>query len=221
MPVERTLLLWLGPVLELGVLAGLIARRRVRRVQSLPILLLSLLATAVVIGLWPSVNTWRFWTIKATVHALLFLAVGFEIAARVFARVPRAAAAARRSIAVVVVLTVAFLVAPPHGHPALTLVPRLLAGGAWLYLGVLVLRVLFVMPLDPLHRAVLVGFGPYMMFYALTWGRVNSRAGAEWAGVFNAAVFVVALMVLLVAAWRREAKPLASPETVRLLWPWS
>lgn len=213
--------MWLGPALEVGVLAGLVARGRVRRLWSLPLLLVGLLLSGLLVAVWPTLRTWRFWTAKETAHALLFFVLGLEIVVRVFSRLPFAALATRASIGVLALVTIVLLLLPPHGHPALTLVPRLLASAAWLYLGVLAIRLLFIVPLDPLHKTVLVAVGPYMMFYAYTWGRVDSREAVAHVGYLNAMAFTLVLGALLWAAWRDEPAPEAAPETVRFLWPWS
>jgi hypothetical protein len=218
--VVRSLLIWLGPVLEVGILAGLIVRRRAGRLWTLPLLVVGLLVAGVLLGLRPELRTWRVWTLKEALHALLFLAVGFEIVGRMFANLPGAARVARLASWVVILSTAIVIVLPPYGHPALTTVPRLLAGTAWLYLAALLLRIVFLVPLDPLHKTVLIAFGPYMMLYALTWGRVGSSAEVERVGLINALAFVAVLSALLAAAWRADEGPRAAPETVRLLWPW-
>lgn len=213
--------MWSGPVLEVGILAGLVTRGRVHRLRSLPVLLVGLLGSGAAVALWPSLRTWTFWTAKEALHALLFLAVGLETSARIFGHLPGAALVARAWLVVVTVVTMAVIALPPYGHPALTLIPKLLGGTAWLYLGLLATRLFFRMPLDPLHRAVLLSVGPYMMLYAYTWGRVDSGFGVAQTGLLNALAFVAVLVVLLVASWRDERPPTGAPETVRFLWSWS
>jgi hypothetical protein len=48
------LVTWLGPVLELGILLGLIVRTRLGQVVMLPLLLVALIASATTVGLCPA-----------------------------------------------------------------------------------------------------------------------------------------------------------------------
>jgi hypothetical protein len=214
-------LMWLGPALELLIVVGLVARRRVWRLWSLAALMLALLVPGIGVAVWPELRTWSFWTAKETLHAALFLVVGFEIMVRVFGRLPGAAHTARVWSSFVILVTLAVIVLPPYGHPALTVVPRLSAGASWIFLGILLSRLVFLVPLDPLHKAVLLSIGPYTTLYAASWGRVGTREGAAFVGLTNALAFVLVLGVLVVAAWRPERPPNATTATVRFLWPWS
>jgi hypothetical protein len=218
--VWRSVLLWTGPVLEAGVLAGLIVRRRLRRAWLLPVLLVALMLSAAAVGLVPWAKSWPFWFAKELGHALLFLALGIEIAMRTFASLPGARRTLFPWLAAVVVMAVVLALTLPLGARALAGVPRLLAAVAFLYGGVYGILRLHVVPVDPLHKAVLLGFAPYLLFNAVSWGQVRSRWEHALANVANPALFVLVLLVLLVAAWREETPPRARPSLVRRLWPW-
>ena len=209
-----------GPLLEAAILACLIARGRSQRAVSLPLLLIALMVPDAVVAAFPRANTWRFWIVKESIHTVLFLALGLEIAGRAFRRLPGAAQVARRMIAAVVGVTAILVAAGWAEFAVVSALPRALVGVAWLYTGTFLVMALFSIPVDPLHKAVLLGFAPYMMVYALTWGQVKSRAGLAVVNIVNPAMFLLALTVLLVAAWRREGEPPASREVVRFLWPW-
>jgi hypothetical protein len=218
--VWRTILLWAGPVLEVAILGGLIVRRRVRRAYLLPVFLVALMLPNALIGIEPAINTWRFWSAKEALHALLAFALGLELAWRIFGHLPGAAHAAKRWILLVAVLSIALVFAAPAAHPALSIVPRLLVGTAWLYTGIALTMLRFMLPIDPLHKAILLGFAPYMMLYAATWGRVKGPATLAVANVVNPLMFVGVMVALLLAAWRDEPAPPAPPALVRFVWPW-
>jgi hypothetical protein len=209
----------MGVLFEALTLVGLCVNRRLRRAWTLPPWLLSLIGSAAVVGVCPACNTWDFWLVKEFVHAALALLLGVELAARISQNLPRARQAARRWIVFVLVMMVVLVVTAPEGPLTVNVLPRLLASIAWLYTGLVVVTIRFVLPLDPLHRAVLLGLSPYMMLYAATWG--HAAADTSVPNLVNPAMFILALVVLLRAAWLREKTPAAPREVVRFLWPWT
>lgn len=211
-------LLWAGTLLEVFVLAGLFLRRRASRLWTLPLLLAAISAYQFTIGLVPTFHTWERWLFKEFVHAGLFLLAGVELAVRVFANLPGARRAARLWLLAVLAGMLVLLLRAPEGPAVVHLLPRLLVSAAWLYMGLAIVMMRFLIPIDPLHDAVLFGLGPYMMLYAATW--MQTGADTTRAGYANAFMFLLALCVLARAAWRREEPPPGSPGLVRLLWPW-
>jgi hypothetical protein len=193
------LITWLGPVLELGILLGLIVRRRLGQVVMLPLLLVALIASATTVGLCPACNTWDFWLVKEFVHAALLLALGFEMAQRVFTDAP-ARRAARRWTAFVVMAMLALLVSGGREFLIVGILPRLIASIAWLYTGLAIVMLRYGVRTDPIHDAILSGFPPYLMLYAATWSQVTDST--RMAAFLNPLVLIGVLAALLHAAWR-------------------
>jgi hypothetical protein len=218
--VWRACLAWAGPVLESIALAGLIARGRVRRACLLAVLLIALLVTDVAQALFGWANTWSFWFAKELAHGLLFLGLGIEIMVRVFTPLPGARRSVGAWLLVVLVLALVLAFTLPIGMRALTSVPRLLLAVALLYLGVYGIMLWHMIPVDPLHRAILAGFAPYLLFSAVSWGRVQSRWEFVLADIANPVLFVLVLLALSVAAWRHEGAPPARRSVMRRLWSW-
>jgi hypothetical protein len=178
------------------------------------VFLMALAASALIVGVCAACNTWSFWIAKETVHALLALALGIEVAWRVFTPLPEARRVARSSALAVGLLTVAVLIFAPHDHPAVALLPALAGGLACFYAGTALTMMSFYVPADPLHKVVLLGLSPYMVLYAAIWpGARDPRlmAAATWAAPI---VLLFALLLLLRAA------PPAPSWLVRWLWPW-
>lgn len=214
------LLVWSGPVLELAVLAGLIVRRRVRRAWLLPAFLTAVLATNSAVALVPTLATWDFWLIKEAAHALLLLGLGLEVSARMLKPLPGAALLATLLGLGVVAATGVVLHDAPRQYLLFELIPRVLAGTAGLYIVVFLVQAVFIVPVDPLHKAILLGLSPYMLVYAITWGRVGSLAAGDTADLVNRLMAAFALLMLLEAAWKHEGAPPAPARLVRRLWPW-
>lgn len=197
-----TLVTWLGPVLELGVLTGLILRRRLSQAATLPLLLFALVLTDATVALYPQYNTWDFWLTKEFVHAALFLLLALELSHKAFAD-PAAHRAARRWVTLVIALTILLIVAAPHGRLIVEVLPRLMGALAWLYLGLAVVMLRYNARIAPLHDAILTGFAPYLIIYAATWNRASESTSA--ANIVNPLVFFVVLIALARAAWSRPS----------------
>lgn len=214
------LLSWSGPVLEVGVLLGLMWRRRLGRAWSLPVFLSAVLAADMIVALWPALNTWRFWLSIEVFHTLLLLALVLEVSFRIARSLPGPALTLSLLVPIVIAATGALWRDAPRQYVLFELVPRLLAGTAGLYIGTFLVQAFFRVPVDPLHKAVLLGLSPWMLLYAATWGRVTRADAVAMTGAVNAAMFAFALLVLLEAAWRREDGPTVRLGLLRFLWPW-
>lgn len=213
-------LLWLGPVLEIGVLAGLARRGRMGRAWMLSVFLLAVLSTNLLVAIEPSFQTWRFWLFKEALHAVLLLALVIEVAWRMVRHLPGPALALSLLLLVLAWATGLVLREAPREHVLFEVIPRLLAGTAGLYIGAFLIQACFRIPVDPVHRAVLLGLSPWMLAYAVTWGRVTGADAVPVVGQVNAWMSAFALVVLLEAAWRREDELPVPRRLWRFLWPW-
>jgi hypothetical protein len=209
---------WICSALEFSILAGLLFQRR-PTCYALGPLVLAWLVSDLVVALSPASNTWDFWLAKEIVHALLAIGVGIELSLRVLAPVPLGHLAGQRWLAAVAAFCAVLMLTAPPGPASATLVPRLLAAIAWLYLGLALVAARYSVPLTRLHGAVLLALSPYCMLYWLTWSR--AEADLATAAVVNPAAFVVVLAVLLWAAWTDDPEPPVEPALVRLVWPWT
>ncbi len=210
-------LLWLGPVLELALLIGLLARRRLPHCRALALSVCAWFVSDLSVAVWPSLNTWTFWIAKETAHAALALVLGVELSLLLLAAVPLGQLAARRWL--VALLAFAAVLVTTSAPDAISVLARLWAAIAWLYLGLALVAARYVVPLTRLHRAVLLALSPCCMLYWLTWRKVE--ADVATAALVNPVAFVVVLGVLLWAAWTDDPEPPVEPALVRLVWPWT
>lgn len=192
------MVMWLGPSIELGILAGLAVRRRLGRLVALPCLLLALIVSATVVGTCGACNTWNFWLAKEATHAALLLALAIELMLRVFPG-PARRAAAYWLVFVLAVMTA--LVLTTHHGLIVEVLPRVLGAIAWLYMGLMVVMLRYDVHIEPLHDAILSGFTPYLMVYAATWSQAADDT--RIANLVNPVMFVFVLLLLLRAAWQR------------------
>lgn len=194
------ILLWVVPLLEAAILAGLARQGRWRLCLALPLFLSVTLITTGIAGLCAACATWDFWIAKELLHAALLLLMGLELGARLFRGLPYSQAQARRRIAGVLALTALLLATAPLGPVTVVVLPRLLLGLAWLYFGLWLVVRSSRLTVAPLHAAVLSAFTPYLLVYAVAWGRASESTSvpAVLMPILSAAV----LVVLLQAAWR-------------------
>lgn len=188
-PVDRAFI-GAGVILTCAILAGLVARRRAASCWSFVAYLAAVALTDLLIALWPE-RFFRqgFWILKENVHNLLKLAVALELMVRIFQPFPSAYAAARRGV-IVVVAGLAALVwfSLSHGTDYVTVVGRLHPhvndGTVWLLVALGGYCLWYHLPLDTLHKAILIGLVPYLLVYSVVQ-RAVAALGWERGDLFN------------------------------------
>ncbi len=224
----------LNVVLLALLLAGLLVRGRSQRLRSLPAYAAVTLLAAVGALVWPErLHVWSFWLAKEAVLRVLGTLVIVEILVRVFARMPGARRAGHGVLALVALFTICTLasvrpsalgeatgVDPWMLALVVDVLPRLALASAVLVLSVLALTLAYLVPLDPLHRAVLYGLAPYLTLYALTTGMTTDAAQHALANLANGVAYPLMLLLWVHAAWRSEPAPPVAADTVRWVQPW-
>ena len=212
------LVLWLGLALELGTLAGLVIRRRARRLLLLPVLVVSMFVTTLLPIVWPATNTWTLWLAYEFSHAILALLMGLEIGLRLFFRIPEAQQEARRWILGVFAGLALIGATAPFLPPVTALLPATAFAVAWLYVGLLGVTAHHGLPIDPLHKTVLYGFSACFGVYALTWALTGTDTTV--ANTVNPLAFDLMMLALTWAAWRDDSRDDVPQETIDYFWPW-
>ena len=206
--VART---WLGVALIAVVLSGLGVRRRLA-------VCVTFVAYLVVVGVsdalmvaWPD-RFFRqgFWILKESVLNLLKLAMGLELMVRIFRHFPTAYAATRSVVALVVV-GLAFLVwsslekGTEYRTVVGTLSPHVIDATVWLFISLGAASLWYHLPLDSMHKAILIGLVPYLLVFSLAL-RALGAMGWERGDVFNTAAplaYQVMLVYWAFAAWKK------------------
>jgi hypothetical protein len=175
--------------------------------------------------LWPG-HFWRLWFYlgKEQVINVLRFAIALELTYRTFRAFPAARATARAVLLVVLVIVLAVVLVgtrdlePAEGGPALgplatRVQPRVLNGTIWLLTAIAGLVLWYRLPVQPLHKAILVGLVPYLLVFSVSLNLIES-----WGWDVRARVnYLYTLAFLLVlgywvhAAWRRSEASLPAP----------
>jgi hypothetical protein len=195
-------------LLILVVLAGLLARGRAGSCWSF-VLYLSAVALADALVVSSPERFWRrdFWMLKETVHNALKLAMAFELMVRIFRDFPSAYVSARRAVMVVVIALAVLIAASLARGTEYTAVvgrlhPHVHDGTVWLLVAIGGYCLWYRLPLDPVHKAILVGLVPFLLVYSVVQ-RALVGLGWERGYVLNATGPVAYLV--LVAYWARVA----------------
>lgn len=226
-----------GTLLACAVLAGLVWRGRLGRCVSFALYLLSVAVPSLLAGLWPQrFFTWATWTTGELAQAAFALASALEIAWRTLGSLAAAAHMARRLILVVLLITAAFTWMAPWqpivqidnsparehtaAYMAVALLPRLTYGTAALFTGLLAVLTFYLLPVDPLHRAIMVGFSLYLVLFSVLFISILSESTRATYTRVNSFAYLALLAGWAYAAWRIEPAPPAPEAVVRRLWPW-
>lgn len=213
----NNVVLLVGILLEVGVLAGLITRRRVRAAVLLPFWLLAHIGLAAALLWQPTLMTWEFW--NKTQYALIVLdaLLALEVGARVSTNLPGMRRQLTLGLALSAVIVLVLLHAMPGRPFATSVLPAMAAGVGMFCLWTFTSSMGMAVPLDPLHRMLLLGLLVVSMLFTATWAEV--RDDPTVAGHINIFVFLAFLAALLRVVWRRNEQQF--PELARrLLWPW-
>ena len=150
--------------------------------------------------------------IKESVLNLLKLAIAVELMVRIFGDFPSAYASARRAVIVVtlgIVVLVGLSLSGGTGYEQVVgrLHPHVNDGTVWLLVAVGGYSVWYHLPLDALHKAILIGLVPFLLVYSVVQ-RTVAALGWERGDIFNTSAPIAYLFVLVYwayVAWERSA----------------
>jgi hypothetical protein len=225
MPLSERVVTAVAVVLICGVLAGLFVRRRAASCWSFVAYLVAVAVSDLLIAGWPH-RFWRegFWILKEGVHNLLKLATALELMVRIFQPFPSAYAAARRGVLVVVAGLAALVwFTLAGGTDYITVVGRLYPhvydATVWVLVALGGYCLWYHLPLDSLHKAILIGLVPYLLVYSVMQ-RSLASFGWERGYLFNATSPMAYLLLLVYwgyVAWRPATVGDAGTRVGRLL----
>jgi hypothetical protein len=220
-----------GALLEVGLIAGVVARHRVAVCYSFIPYLVTVAGSDLLIFLWPrEFNAQWFWLGSQTVVSVLRFAVALELTYRTFRAFPGARGTARLVLLVVLLATFLLVVggtqsaAPLAGGetlgPLITRVqPRILNGTIWLLTAVAGLILWYRLPVHPFHKAILTGLVPYLLVFTTALNLLETEGWQirEDVNHLNTGAYVLLLGYWTWAAWRTAKAPARATESERAL----
>ena len=205
----------------LAALAGIVARKRYRVGWSFPAYLLLILVFNTLVTFWPQRFYVRsFWMIQQTAYDVAKLAVAIELAVRAFGAFPGARATARVVFSVILVVTtagIATLSADAGSDWQLEWHYRIISGTIWLMAATGLLVVRYHLPVHPYHRAILLGFVPYLLVFT-TLLNVLQHYGSTWLyfiNAFDGTAYLLFALWWTYSSWRRDEEVVDIRELTR------
>jgi hypothetical protein len=227
MSPEHILVAHVVKALVFFALAGMLVRRRAHLCWSFVAYLVTVLVSNSLVTFWPEqfFKVW-FWILTQGLFDALGMGIAVELGYRTFQAFPRAQATARRVLFVVLFATSAALIGIPiastYGQVVFDWQPRVLAGTIWVMNGLAVLITWYRVPVHAYHKAILLGFVPYLLVFTTLLSLMK-----QWGWDFLPyvqALEPLAFMLLMGfwawSSWRGEEQPQASRALVHLLQPW-
>lgn len=215
-PAEK-LVVCVGLLLLAACLTGLFVRRRQALCVSFTLYLAAVLASDTLVLAWPQqFKTWDFWVLKESVHNLLKFGIALELTVRTFRSFPAARKTAVGFVLGVLVLTWLSVGPRPRLEAAITkelalnLQPYVLAGTLWLFIAISALILWYRLPVTPLHKALLLGFVPYLLVFTVAINLLRSFGSdvRALAGYLKNVAYQLLLAYWVYAAWSRwPARP--------------
>jgi hypothetical protein len=217
----------LAAALIVAALAGLLVRNRASICWSFFAYLLVALTTNRLSALWPArFFELTFWSTKETVLDLLKIFIALEIWQRSFSAFPRARVRVGLLLAGALLATAVAVWTLPTNLPSYdtlvgVLYPRQQAGTLLVFAVLVSAAAWHRVPLHPLHRSILVGFGICLTLSAALSSFVGFRSSEVWLDLlrpYEQLTYVAATLCWTWAAWRPQRSP--SPIVSRLQ-PWA
>lgn len=204
-----TFLAGLGTTLLAVTLAGLLVRGGWRTWYAFTAYLAIVSTFTTGTLLWPEVFfVWDAWTLEQNLVNAVRFAVALELAARTFRAFPGARYTLR--LALLTVLTVTMVMVGSAAGGAVDyesfleeLQPRLLNGSVLVFTAIAALILWYRLPVAPLHKAVVLGYVPYLLFQLVYLHVFVTRSWETKAlGYVNQAAYLVLVSHWAWAAWR-------------------
>lgn len=194
----------------LGALVGLFARRRHAACWSFTVYLAVVLTCNCLVSFWPGTFwVYDFWIRKQAAYDILKLSIAVELGARAFRAFPGAWAAAR--VVGLAVLTaagvlIASTAAPFHTRRTWDWLTATSTATIWVFAAVAFLVLWFHVPVSRMHRAILLGFVPYLAVFTVLTGLLQRHgwSALSWLTTFETVVYLLLVSWWAVSSWHRE-----------------
>jgi hypothetical protein len=194
----------------LMALVGLFVRRRASACWSFTIYLAVVLTCNCLVSFWPRTFwVYDFWIRKQAAYDILKLAIAVELGARAFRSFPGALAAAR-IVGLVVLSASGLLIAATaggfHPHRPWDWLTATSTATIWVFAAVAMLVLWFRIPVSSIHRAILLGFVPYLAVFTVLTGLLQRHGMSvySWITVSETYVYLFLVSWWAVSSWHRE-----------------
>jgi hypothetical protein len=213
----------LGLIAIGAIVAGLLRRRRYRCSWMFLAYLLAVLTTDLLPTVWPErFLNGSFWLVRESIHNVARYAVALELAYWTFRTFPGARSTARGLLLMLVATSLGVVLAAAWNLPRLPeysdiltqLLPALLWGTIWLLVGIACLILWYRLPVQPMHKAILIGWVPYLLIFSAGLDYAHRNGWDQvlpWLNPIHITAYLLLLGYWARAAWGRMPATAAPP----------
>jgi hypothetical protein len=213
MPEYESVLLLFALLLIGATFVGVLKRGRLRVCRMFLLFLAVVYITDVVPHLWPDrFFTSQFWLVRESVHNALRFAVALELAYFAFRSFPGARSTARALLLLLVTTTLAAVLLSTWELPGLPQYSEILSqlqigpllGTVWFLIGVAALILWYRLPIDAMHKAILLGWVPFLLIFAVALklaGALGWDSNIAWLNHVHTTAYLLLLGFWARAAW--------------------
>jgi hypothetical protein len=223
MSVLQLVLGWLGVLQLFALFFVLVYRRHYERMPLFTLFAGGIAVSNAMVGLH---HTWETWMVHQVATAALRLGVALELTRCIFGAFPAAATTARRVLLAILVITAFTAISASRPDAVYTRmhaesIPRLASGAVWMLTALAGLVLWYRLPLAPLPRAILMGYAPYLLIFAIgmsllfdsSWQHVR-----QWVGYIDTLAYITLVGYWIRVAWRtapESTMPYRLPSAMR------
>lgn len=209
-------------------LVGLVARRHTRVCRAFVSYLAVVFVFDIALAGWPSRWwTWEGWLWRHTILDVLKIAVALELAYWVFLGFPGAAKSVRATVFLLLLGTLAAVLVLPadvardkDGFLLGSFRPRMEMASAWLFTATAGLVRWYRVPLHPIHRAIILGFVPYLVVFSSVMKLIIDYGWSRYIAMADPWAYLAAACWWAWSAWQSEPPVDVEPALMERLWPW-
>jgi hypothetical protein len=206
MSVLQRMIGWVGLLQLFALFGALLVRRHYRRAPIFTLYAGGVALTNTVVGLH---YTWETWMVHQVASAALRFGVALELTYAIFGAFPAAAVTARRVMLAMLVITALTVMSVSGGDVTYTrfnseTIPRLATGAVWILTALAALVLWYRLPLGELHKAILLGYAPYLLVFTVAMNLLSSIGWhlRSWVGLVDSLAFIILANYWCRVAWR-------------------
>jgi hypothetical protein len=207
----------------LATLVGALVRGHYKRAWSFVVYLAVILTCNTLVTTWPDAfRTHEFWLLKQGAYDVLKLLIAIELGYRAVRAFPGAAAGARA--AALVGLTASLGVILTGGwltsyHAQYEWQPQIQMAAVWMFALVALLVAWYHLPMDGWHRAIVMGFAPYLLLFVALLSVLERQGWKAWQAMslIDSAAYLALVCWWAWASWQPAPAPVPREAILRAL----
>jgi hypothetical protein len=223
MPGYETVLLFLASLLIGATILGTVRRGRFRLCRMFLLFLVTVFVTDVLPEFWPETfYNQDFWLVRESLHNVMRFAAALELAYFAFRSFPGARSTSRSLLLLLLTTTLASVLGASWGFASLPVweeiigqiqLPQLI-GVVWLLMGIAVLILWYRLPVDRFHKAILLGWIPYLLIFSAGLKIAvlyDWETSIPWVNYVTTGAYFLLLTYLARAAWAPAGAHVRAP----------